>query len=527
MTTGFNIVSHFHAAAGRVPHRLAIADVNGEITFRDLQRAVIQQVTQFEKQGLQPGDRVLVFVPMGIDLYIHVLALFHMGCTAVFLDEWVNIKRLQLCCKIANCKGFIGTPMARFIGRFIPELRAIPVWIKGKINIAETSSRTSSHTIAQNTASPSQFYCSPVVINPNTETALITFTTGSTGIPKAAKRTHAFLDAQFSALKDTLNAHDALIDMPALPIVLLINLGLGIPSIVPNWKPSKPHKIKPKNIIAQWEKYGVNRLIASPYFVESMAISQIKHPHPYRGIQQIFSGGAPVFPDSAALWCNAFPDSQIQVVFGSTEAEPIAKIDAKTLQNCHLQSEHGLCVGDISPWTEVLILPISDEAMVAQSDEDMHLMALKELQVGEIVVRGEHVLREYFNNPEALLKNKIFYQNQCWHRTGDAGFIGTDKKLYLLGRTQQIFHHEGQAVYPFLEEYKIKQIEGVSMGTLLKINDKVIYFIELKDPKFQPSVDLFVRCNSPKPDWVVYKPLPRDKRHHTKIDYDRLMGSMA
>ena len=63
---------------------------------------------------------------MGIDLYIHVLALFHMGCTAVFLDEWVNIKRLQLCCKIANCKGFIGTPMARFIGRFIPELRAIP-----------------------------------------------------------------------------------------------------------------------------------------------------------------------------------------------------------------------------------------------------------------------------------------------------------------------------------------------------------------------------------------------------------------
>ena len=31
MTTGFNIVSHFHAAAGCVPHRLAIADVNGEI----------------------------------------------------------------------------------------------------------------------------------------------------------------------------------------------------------------------------------------------------------------------------------------------------------------------------------------------------------------------------------------------------------------------------------------------------------------------------------------------------------------
>ena len=96
MTTGFNIASHFHAAAGRVPHRLAIADVRGEITFGDLQRAVIQQVVLFQKQGLQPGNRVLVFVPMGIDLYIHVLALFHMGCTAVFLDECVNIKRRQL-----------------------------------------------------------------------------------------------------------------------------------------------------------------------------------------------------------------------------------------------------------------------------------------------------------------------------------------------------------------------------------------------------------------------------------------------
>lgn len=515
MTTGFNIASHFHAAAGRVPHRLAIADVRGEITFGDLQRAVIQQVAIFQKQGLQPGDRVLVFVPMGIDLYIHVLALFHMGCTAVFLDEWVNIKRLQLCCEIANCKGFIGTPLARFVGRFIPELRAIPVWIKGKTNFAQTTT--------QNTAHHNPIQHSPFDINAQSDTALITFTTGSTGTPKAAKRTHAFLDAQFSALKDTLNAHDALIDMPALPIVLLINLGLGIPSIVPNWKASKPNKIKPKNIIAQWEKYGVNRLIASPYFVEAMAKSQINQPNQYLDIEQIFSGGAPVFPDSATLWCNAFPNSQIQVVFGSTEAEPIAKIDAKDLKQCNVPSNQGLCVGDISPWTEVLILPISDQAMVAESDQDMVQMALEELQVGEIVVRGEHVLREYFNNPEALLKNKIFYQNQCWHRTGDAGFIGTDKKLYLLGRTQQIFHHEGQDIYPFLEEYKIKQIEGVAMGTLLKINDKVVYFIELIDPKFKSHVDLFIRCNSPKPDWVVYKPIPRDKRHHTKIDYDRLV----
>lgn len=518
MTTGFNIVSYFHAAAGRNPDRLAIADVNGEISFQQLQQAIIQQAEVLKHKGIKPGDRVLVFVPMSIDLYIHVLALFHLGCTAVFLDEWVNIQRLRICCKIAQCQGFIGTPMARIVGNFIPELRTIPVWIKGKIN-----------PVFKTTQEPSfrrHLNPTPILIDAHSETALITFTTGSTGIPKAAKRSHNFLDAQFKALKDTLNIQDDRIDMPALPIVLLINLGVGIPSIIPNWKASKPHKIKPENIMNQWVKYGVNRLIASPYFVESMAKWNLNHSSPYKGLAQIFSGGAPVFPDSAALWCGAFPNSQIAVVFGSTEAEPISKIDAIQLQHCDIHSDHGLCVGTISPWTEIVILPITQQNITVKTEEELFQMALPESQVGEIVVRGNHVLREYLNNPEALLRNKIFYEHQCWHRTGDAGLIGRDKNLYLLGRTQQIFHHDGRDYFPFLEEYKIKQIPGVSLGTVLKINQQVIYFIELSHKKHQTHVDQLVKSHSPKPDKIVYHNIPRDKRHHTKIDYDRLASTM-
>ena len=69
----------------------------------------------------------MIFVPMSIDLYRIVLAIFSMGATAVFLDEWVNKNRLEICCQLADCNGFIGTSKARLSGYFLQELRKIPI----------------------------------------------------------------------------------------------------------------------------------------------------------------------------------------------------------------------------------------------------------------------------------------------------------------------------------------------------------------------------------------------------------------
>ena len=243
---------------------------------------------------------------------------------------------------------------------------------------------------------------SPIEIDAKSETALITFTTGSTQIPKAAKRTHGFLDAQFSALQRTLKTQDTVVDMPVLPIVLLINLGEGITSVIADWKSSKPHTLNPSIIANQWQKHGVTRVISSPYFIDQMARFCVTHPDCGGSITEIFSGGAPVFPDSAKRWNIAFPQAKSTIVYGSTEAEPISEVDAKALSMKDPSRDQGLCVGRVVDVADVAIIPITSEPIEPSGEAEMSALCLKNGQVGEIIVRGNHVLTEYFNNPAAL-----------------------------------------------------------------------------------------------------------------------------
>lgn len=83
----FNIMDYFYIAAKKYPNRIAIIEKNKEISFSKLEKEVEITVSYFQSKGIKKGDRVLIFVPMSIDLYRIVMALFSIGAIAVFLDE--------------------------------------------------------------------------------------------------------------------------------------------------------------------------------------------------------------------------------------------------------------------------------------------------------------------------------------------------------------------------------------------------------------------------------------------------------
>lgn len=499
-----NIMEHFKHAVERVPDRMAIADSTGEISFKELQIQINLTQQYFHNKGLNPGDRVLVFIPMSIELYIHVLALFQMGCTAVFVDEWANIQRLQLSCSIANCKGFIGIPVARIMGVFFKEIREIPIWISQK-KLKKFRSTAKDHS-----------FIDLKHIDATCESALITFTTGSTGIPKAANRTHQFLHQQFTALQGTIQTQDQTVDLPVLPIVLMMNLGLGVSSVIAKWNSKKPQTLDAESIANQCERHGVNRIIASPYFIQTLA-KKAKGTHNYLSehILQIFSGGAPVFPTDAKTWHTAFHGAKMGIVYGSTEAEPIAVIDGKKLIDTHV--ERGLCVGHISDFTKVVILPL-DWGNSAFS------VGLGVSEIGEIVVSGDHVLNAYFGSMAAqwTAESKIFIDGICWHKTGDAGYIDQNGLLFLVGRCNQIIAYEQQQLYPFLIENALQQGPKIKMGTILQNRNELVYCLDVENGfKEQEFVGYLQLKNLPQGIIKVLQ-IPRDPRHFSKIDYPKL-----
>ncbi|RZL38439.1 MAG: AMP-dependent synthetase, partial [Pedobacter sp.] len=158
--TYFNITELFYHACKAYPDRFAIIEENNSITFSQFEQEIKNTIAYLQKKGIKKGDRILVFVGMGIDLYRIVLAIFSIGAVAVFVDEWVNIKRLSMCCKIAKCKAIIAPFTYRVAGLFITEIRKIPVFLSHKKQLQTAQINLPSTAV--------------------TDSALITFTTGST-----------------------------------------------------------------------------------------------------------------------------------------------------------------------------------------------------------------------------------------------------------------------------------------------------------------------------------------------------------
>ena len=505
MKNHFNITDLFFEKAALHPTKIAIIDRNQPITFGDFAEEIEDTIAYFKSKGIRKGDRVMLFVPMSIDLYRIVLALFKMGATAVFLDEWVSMKRLELCCKIAECKAFIGIFKARVLALFSKELRKVPIKL-GKKYKKITLLKS---LVTQTTAS---------------DTALITFTTGSTGTPKAAKRTHGFLNEQFKALIEKIDPQPDDIDMPVLPIVLLLNLGAGSTSVITDFKASKPNKMKPAAIAKQINRHQVNRMVASPFFLKRLSEYLIQEKQSIKSIKKVFTGGAPVFPKEAELYDRAFPDSQIEVVYGSTEAEPISSIRVKRLidNKANLLSK-GLNVGMPYRKTKVKIIGITDEVIVCNNEEELNSLKVQAGQIGEIIVSGSHVLREYFNNKKALKRNKIFFENDCWHRTGDSGYLDKNGELYLTGRCNTLLTQDGKIVAPFIYESYLQAIKGVEIGTIVAHRNGILAVVELNDNQQKKVIE--AQIDSMNIDLIgvnFLRKIPRDPRHNSKIDYERL-----
>lgn len=485
----YNIADLFYESCKLYPNRLAIIEEKKNVTFGQLENQIQETIAYFRKKGIRKGDRILVFVGMCKELYRIILAIFSMGAIAVFVDEWAKVSRLSICCKMAKCKAIIAPQKYRIVSWIIPELRNIPIFLQlhGQIKPAK------------------QWNTEPTT---DMDSALITFTSGSTGIPKAVDRSHGFLKAQFDALYPLIKGN---ISMTMLPMVLLLNLGLGITSVIADFKSSDPKSFNAKKILNQINRHQIDSIVASPFYLLELA----KEVRNITTIEHIVSGGAPIFASEAAQILNAFPKSKFTIVYGSTEAEPISHCQAyEAIEN---KNAPGILTGFPVPSVSVKIIPT--EHISISTEQELNNLELPFKCIGEIIVSGDSVNKSYIDNPQATAENKIMTEYTTWHRTGDSGYIDEKGQLFLTGRTAQIIHAHGKTYYPFSIENKLKNIEGIKVGTLLLVNNKLILVLNIKDSFDQSQVS-----DIDYDDIQYLNEFPYDPRHHSKIDYLKLLN---
>jgi olefin beta-lactone synthetase len=498
-----NIINFFLAAAKAHPHKTAIIHKGQSIGFSQLAADIHATAIHFQQSGIQQGHKVLVFVPMSIELYRILLALFKIGATVIFLDEWVSKKRMEESCKLAQCHAFIGTWKAKIFAQFSSELRKIPIKLG-------TTYRYHTSKVFK-----------PPFVQPS-DVALITFTTGSTGVPKAAMRTHEVLHHQFIALKEIINPTENDIDLCALPIVLLINLGAGCTSVIANYNARKPATLKEKLIIQQLQTHKINRAVGSPFLLKQLALYCTAHNIALPVLQKIFTGGATVFIDDAKVLHAAFSNTQVVAVYGSTEAEPISAINIIDLINSNngLQ-QAGINTGVPHHCASIKILKITDAPAEYPNEATLEKDCQPINMIGEIIVSGKHVVQQYLHNEAAVKRTKIFIGNTCWHRTGDSGYLTQEGNLYFTGRCSTLINDNGKIISTLFYENNLQAIAGVNIATIIKQHEKLLAIVEID--KNANKENIIAAVNNLGIENISFiNNMPRDPRHHSKIDYDKL-----
>lgn len=465
-----NLIAAFIETASRYGERTAIIAGNGQtISFAGLARRSGGLAQGWHSAGLRPGDRVLVAMPVGIDLYAAIAALWRIGATIVFPEPALGLPGLRHAVRMTQPRALLTSGAYGLIRLLLPELWGVGLHLGVDVGM------------------PGDLQAASMPDQP----ALISFTSGSTGQPKAIMRSHAFLAAQDAAL-DPLIApeRENEVDLVAFPVFVLANLARGTTSILPNWRLRDPGSADTAAILHLLETHRVTRALVPP------AIGDILASAPALPLQTVLTGGGPVFPDLLRRLQKAMPkSSDIVSVYGSTEAEPIAWQRASAISASQwraMETGSGLLAGR----------PISAI--------DIRLLE------HEIVVSGNHVNKSYLGG-RGDADNKMTMDGAIWHRTGDAGRLDADGLLWLRGR---LSGRCGE-LYPFEIEAPARLWAGVKRAALVAIDGKSVLAIEGEEARsgmWQEAtagmgVDTLMRVRH----------MPMDRRHQSKIDQRRLI----
>lgn len=153
-------------------------------------------------------------------------------------------------------------------------------------------------------------------------------------------------------------------------------------------------------------------------------------------IRYIELGGAPMPLDHEIKLLGIFSKAHICMHYGLTEASCSTFIDLRREQR-RLHT-----VGRPSP-------------NVALSIADDQGQRLGEMQMGEILVRGDHVAIGYWRNDEVHAQR---FTRDNWFKTGDYGFIDEEGYLHLLGRKDEMINMGGHRISPLEVEERIREV---------------------------------------------------------------------
>jgi fatty-acyl-CoA synthase len=447
------------------------------ITYRMLHGAAMAVARSLRARGIEHGRCIAIMLPTGLGYFASFLGVLLAGGVPVPLYPPVRLDRITE--YIARCAKILDNAQAQMLITFDRAARVA--------DIARDRVATIEHVLSVDALLVPSEAASPVFDAPSTQvavgrddTALIQYTSGSTGDPKGVELTHANVMANIRAAAAgcELGHDDVLVSW--LPLYhdmgliggWLMPLYFGVPTVLMS---PLAFLSRPVRWLSALSDYRATCSVA-PNFAFDLCVKRIDDEAiaglDLRNVRSILNGSEPILPATLdrfvarfgptglrreVLFCAyGLAENMVAVTFPPVLRAPrIDRIEraAFEAEGRAVPANHAedclefVGVGHAVPGHEVQVV---DERGAPVPDR----------QQGAVRFRGPSSFKGYFRRPEATAE--VVHEGG-WVDTGDLGYL-VEGELFIVGRKKDLIIKGGRNYYPHEIEEAAATVEGIRQG---------------------------------------------------------------
>jgi len=434
------------------PNKIALIDDKKKITFKKLKQYVDSVAAYLKEYGIKSGDRIAIFMPNRWEYVVAIFAISKVGATIVPIDTFLKSQELSFILKDANVKLiFADYDLIKIINGSIAVVNCNQLIL---VNGGDKGTKFEDIlTLEQSYESQDRDI---------DDIAAIFYTSGTTGKPKGAMLSTRNILASTQFLKSRLKLTPKDRVMLFIPIFHSYAFNIGLITPIANSisivivKSLRPFS----NIFKQTIEKRVTIFLGVPEVYNAISLTKLPWSFKiFNSVRVAVSGGSSLSEKTHLRLQKKFNKAKIIEGYGLTESA--AAISTNTLDNQKIGS-----VGLVSP---ICVLKIVDKNGVKLGNNE----------IGEIVVKGENIIKSYLNCDCDNIKDG-------WLYTGDLGYLDSEGYLFIVDRKSDVIISKGFNIYPKEVEKVLNRYEGVKKSAVIGADDKIngeiaVAFLEVDD----------------------------------------------
>ena len=470
----------------RSPEKVCLICEGQRLTYAEMDARANRLAQALQTYGVQRGDRVILHLPNSVALVVGIFAALKAG--AVFVVVNYSTKRDKLTYILNNCQASalitsqLRADMAVQVANETPSL----------ITTIITGDKARAGCHALNEIQSTFPDVRPPNHNIDLDLACLVYTSGSTGDPKGVMEDHSNIDFATGSIIDYLeNVSDDIIIN-----VLPLSFDYGLYQLLMAFKIGGTLVLErgfnyPAAVLQRMEAERVTGFPGVPT-VFTLLLRMDLGRYDLSSLRYLTNTAAALPPSHIQQIRGTFPWATLYSMYGLTETKRTLYLPPEQLD------ERPDSVGVAIPGTEVWI-------------EDPAGQRLGPDEVGELVVRGRHVMRGYWGDVEATTMrfrpSPIFGERFCY--TGDLFRMDEDGFFYFVARKDDIIKSRGEKVAPKEVENVLYQLEGVAEAAVVGVPDRILgqaikAFVVTQDHALSEA-EVFSHCRAHLEDFMVPK----------------------